>query len=76
MHSVGQIIGWALVALTLWAIIATLLKIKSDVGLLSPTGMPWAIVVIVGSLFGVILYRWFREPVEQATRRILRSRFS
>jgi hypothetical protein len=72
MEILGPILGWTLVALTLWAILATLVKIQKDVGLLSPTGLPWMVVVIVGSLFGVVLYRWFREPIEEKARKLFR----
>lgn len=72
METFGLVLGWILVALTICVIATTLLKIHRDVGLLSPAGLPWAAVVIVGSLFGVVLYRWFRYPIERATQRLLR----
>ncbi len=72
MEILGPILGWTLVMLALWAIVATLLKIQKEVGLFSPTGLPWMLVVIVGSVFGVVLYRWFREPIEEKTKKFFR----
>ena len=68
----GPILGWTMLALALLAIVTTLVKIQKDVGLISATGFPWMFVVIIGSLFGVVLYRWFREPIEDMTRKLLR----
>jgi phosphate/sulfate permease len=61
---VGNIIGWGLVAAVVWFMITTVIQIHRDLGLLSTRGFLWLLAVLVGSLFGVILYRFFRDSVE------------
>jgi hypothetical protein len=61
---IGNIIGWGLVAAVVWFMITTVIRIHRDLGLLSTRGFLWLLAVLVGNLFGVILYRFFRESVE------------
>jgi hypothetical protein len=60
----GHIIGWGLVAVTLWLMVTTIVRIHRDIGLATTRGFLWLLAVLVGNLFGVILYRLFRKQVE------------
>jgi len=65
MNSViGHIIGWTLVAVTLWLMVTTVIHIQKHVGISTTRGFLWFLAVVVGSLIGVVLYRFFREQVE------------
>jgi hypothetical protein len=64
MQTFGMIIGWSLVAFAIIAILATIIDIHKNLGILSTRGFYWLLAVIVGSLFGVVLYRFFRPQVE------------
>lgn len=57
-------IGIILSMLVVWAMIAALVSIHRSFGLFSTRGFGWGVVVVLGSLFGVILYRFFRQPIE------------
>jgi hypothetical protein len=72
MEIVGPILGLVFVGLALWAMASTLLHIQRDVGIVSPTGLPWALLVVICNLAGVILYRWFREPIEEHAKKLFR----
>ncbi|MBI5381874.1 MAG: hypothetical protein HZA31_08240 [Opitutae bacterium] len=72
MDILGLILGMAFIGLALWAMISTLIHIQRDVGIVSPTGLPWTVLVIVSNLAGVILYRWFREPIEERAKKLFR----
>jgi hypothetical protein len=61
---IGYIIGWSLVAAVVWFMTTTIIRIHRDLGLSSTRGFFWLLAVLVGNLLGVILYRFFREPVE------------
>jgi F0F1-type ATP synthase assembly protein I len=61
---IGYIIGWGLVAVVIWFMIATIIRIHREVGLSSTCGFLWLLAVLVGNLLGVLLYRFFREPTE------------
>ena len=61
---IGYVIGWSSVAAVVWFMITTVIRIHREVGVSSTRGFLWLLAVLVGSLFGVILYRFFREPVE------------
>ncbi len=61
---IGQVIGWGLVAVTVWLMVTTVIRIHREIGLSSTRGFLWLLAVLVGNLLGVILYRFFREPVE------------
>lgn len=63
---IGHIIGWSLVVVTLWLIVTTVVHAHKHVGISTVRGFLWLLAVIVGSLFGVVLYRFFREQVEYA----------
>jgi hypothetical protein len=63
---IGYIIGWSLFAAVVWLMITTVIRIHREIGLSSTRGFLWLLAVLVGSLFGVILYRFFRGPVEYA----------
>lgn len=56
--------GIILSMLVIWAIIAALVSIHRSFGLLSTRGFGWGVVVVLGSLFGLILYRFCRQPIE------------
>ena len=71
MNSViGHIIGWTLIAVTLWLIVATVIHIQRHVGISTTRGFLWLMAVVVGSLFGVVLYRFFRKQVEHAFEKL------
>jgi hypothetical protein len=72
MEIIGPILGITFIALALWAMIGTLVHIQKDVGIVSPTGLSWAFLVIVCNLAGVILHRWFREPIEERAKKLFR----
>ena len=61
---IGHILGWSLVIMTLWLIGTTVIHIHKHIGISTTRGFLWLLFVIVGSLFGVVLYRFFRERVE------------
>ena len=61
---IGHIIGWSLVAVVLWLIVMTAVHIHNHIGISTTRGFLWLLVVIVGNLFGVVLYRFFREQAE------------
>lgn len=60
----GHVIGWALVAVTLWFVVSTLVRIHRELGFMSTRGFLWALAVVAGSFIGVILYRRFRAETE------------
>lgn len=61
---IGNIVGWTFAAAVVWVMVSTLRAIHRDLGFVCMRGFLWAVAVVVGSLFGVILYRFFRAPVE------------
>ena len=61
---IGYIIGWGLIGAVAWFMITTIIRIHREVGLSSTRGFFWLLAVVVGDLLGVILYRFFRGPVE------------
>ena len=61
---IGYVIGWSLVAVVVWLMIMTVIRIHRDISLSSTRGFLWLLAVLVGNLLGVILYRFFRRPVE------------
>jgi hypothetical protein len=61
---IGYVIGWSFVAAVVWFMITTVIRIHREVGLSCTRGFLWFLAVLVGNLLGVILYRFFREPVE------------
>lgn len=74
MELLQPILGIAFIGLALWAMISTLMHIQKSVGIISPTGLPWAFLVVFCNLAGVILYRWFREPIEEGAKHLFRRR--
>jgi hypothetical protein len=63
-ETVGNLVGWTFLAAVAWLMVTTLRAIHRDLGFVCTRGFLWALAVVVGNLFGVILYRFFREPVE------------
>ena len=61
---IGNIIGWGFVAAMVWFTVITIIQIHKDIGIRSTRGFIWFLVVLTGNLFGVVLYRFFRAPVE------------
>ena len=61
---IGYVIGWSLVAAVAWLMITTVIRIHREINLSSTRGFLWLLAVLIGNLLGVILYRFFREPVE------------
>ena len=64
MGTILTIVGYVICGLVVLAVIHTLVDIHRKFGISSPRGGLWALAVIVGNLFGIILYRFFRQPVE------------
>jgi hypothetical protein len=60
----GHITGWGLVAVTLWLMVITIVHIHKDIGLSTTRGFLWLLAVLVGTLLGVVLYRFFRKQTE------------
>jgi hypothetical protein len=61
---IGILLNCIFFAAVAWAMISTLRAIYRDIGFTSTRGFLWALAVIFGTLFGVILYRFFRGHVE------------
>ena len=62
MDIILKCVGLGLAAITLVLIVYALVDIHRKIGFSTTRGLLWACAVIVGSLFGVVLYRYFREP--------------
>ena len=71
---IGHVAGWSLVFFVAWMMIITVAHIKRDLGLLSPRGFSWFLAILVGNLLGVVLYKFFRLPVERACEALLERR--
>lgn len=57
-------LGILISLIVVWLVISSLVSIHRHFGLTSTRGLLWSLGVVVGSLFGVILYRYFRKPTE------------
>ena len=62
--NLGHLIGWTMIVVTVLIIITTVVHIHKNIGIGTTRGFLWFLAVIIGSLFGVILYRFFRQPIE------------
>ena len=69
----GSIVGWSLVVLTLLWIVTTIVHIHRHIGLGTTRGIYWLLAVIVGSLFGVVLYRFFRDQTESICESLFKN---
>lgn len=75
-ETVVQIIGWSIMILALLWIISTIIHIHRHIGLGTTRGISWLLAVIVGSLFGVVLYRFFRDQTESLYQRLFEDDWS
>ena len=63
-EDIGLVIGWGVVGIAITIIVFTIVDIHKNLGIGTPRGIFWLLIVLVGSLFGVILYWFFRQRVE------------
>jgi hypothetical protein len=69
----NHLIGWSIIAVVVSIIITNVVHIHKNIGITSTRGFFWFLAVIFGSLFGVILYRYFREPIENLLEALFRG---
>ena len=67
-------VGFALAAVAIVIIIFTLVDVHRKIGLSTNRGFFWACVVACGSLFGVLLYWYFRQPTENLVEFMIERR--
>jgi len=73
-EAIGYFIGWTLVAAVLWSMLVTLHAIYRELGFVCLQGFLWALAVVIGNLFGVVLFRYFRLPVERVCATLFEKR--
>lgn len=57
-------IGAVFMATILWFMVTALLRIQHEIGITSSWGWFWTFVVVLGNLFGILLFYRFREQTE------------
>lgn len=72
---VGNIIGWFVIIALLWLAVDTLIRIHRELGLLSNRGFLWGIAVISCNLIAIILYRRYRDKVEDVVETLFERRW-
>ena len=73
-ETVGHIVGWSAVGITIVIIVFTIADINKNRDLSPPNRTSWVLFVLVGNLFGVIMYWFFRDKYEEFIRNMTRKR--
>ncbi len=68
------LLGIVVSLIVVWLVISSLVSIHRHFGLTSTRGLLWSFGVVVCSLFGVILHRYFRKPTEELVGHLIEKR--
>ncbi|MAS93907.1 MAG: hypothetical protein CMO55_12000 [Verrucomicrobiales bacterium] len=60
----NYVTGGATVVISLCFVIAGLIRIHREIGITSSWGWFWVFVVVVGNVFGFVLFVYFRDKTE------------
>lgn len=74
MEIAGAGIGWTLIALYIWLVIDTLIRIRKEIGFWSLHGFLWMVFAITNGPITAFLFRRYRDKTEDIIESLFKRR--